>query len=64
MRQRNCDQPLLAREHLDLAQDYLELQRLRVAVKKAEIQQLKRKESRRRGANHDDLLHTSLLSSK
>jgi hypothetical protein len=40
----------LARKYLDLVADYLELQRLRVAVKRAEFQQLKRKESRRRRA--------------
>jgi hypothetical protein len=40
----------LTRTYLDLVADYLELQRLRVAVKRAEFQQLKRKASRRRRA--------------
>jgi hypothetical protein len=52
-RRRDYNQPSLTRKYLDLVEDYLELQRLRVAVKRAEVQQLKRKESRRRRAAAD-----------
>ena len=52
-RRRDYNQPSLTRKYLDLVEDYLELQRLRVAVKRAEFQQLKRKESRRRRAAAD-----------
>ena len=41
-RRRDYNQPSLTRKYLDLVEDYLELQRLRVAVKRAEFQQLKR----------------------
>jgi hypothetical protein len=53
MARQRYDQPSLTRKYLDLVEDYLELQRLRVAVKRAEFQELKRKESRRRGADQD-----------
>jgi hypothetical protein len=54
VRRRNYNQPSLTRKYLDLVEDYLELQRLRVAVKRAEFQELKRKESRhRREADQD-----------
>jgi hypothetical protein len=56
VKRRNYKQPSLTRKYLDLVEHYLELQRLRVAVKRAEIQQLKREESRRRrGADPDSL---------
>jgi hypothetical protein len=60
VKRRNYNQPSLTRKYLDLVEHYLELQRLRVAVKRAEIQQLKREESRRRrGADSDNSLDGS-----
>ena len=44
-KQRNYEQSSLTRKYLNLVEDYLELQRLRVAVKRAEFQELTRKES-------------------
>jgi hypothetical protein len=51
-KQRNYEQSSMTRKYLDLVEDYFELQRLRVAVKRAEFQELKRKESRR-GTDQD-----------
>lgn len=48
VKRRIYNQPSLTRKYLGLVEDYLELQRLRVAVKRAEVQQLKREELRRR----------------
>jgi hypothetical protein len=53
-RRRDYNQTSLTKKYLDLVEDYLELQRLRIAVKKAEFQQLKRKESRRRRTSNQD----------
>jgi hypothetical protein len=56
VRRRDYNQPSLTKKYLDLVEDYLELQRLRVAVKRAEVQQLKRKASRRgRAADQDGM---------
>ena len=56
MKRKDYNQPSLTRKYLDLVEDYLELQRLRVAVKRAEFQQLKRKASRRgRAADQDGM---------
>jgi hypothetical protein len=58
-RRRDYNQTSLTRKYLDLVEDYLELQRLRVAVKRAEFQKLKRKESRRRRAPNQDRMDGS-----
>lgn len=54
VRRRDYNQPSLTKKYLDLVEDYLELQRLRIAVKRAEFQQLKRKASRQRRAADQD----------
>jgi hypothetical protein len=42
------DEATLAKKHLDLVQHYLELQRLRIEVERAEFQFLKQKGGRQR----------------